>query len=121
LLERIAEAPLQTPPPPAPDATKLLEMAAFYVERRLHPRALEILDEFEDAIGKERAAELREAYSKDWLERLDLFCTYLETDRAILFGQNVLPMTDAERLAIRIPYPCEPAALAKVAEFFKNR
>jgi hypothetical protein len=64
---------------------------------------------------------LREAYSKDWLERLDLFCTYLETDRAILFGQNVLPMTDAERLAIRIPYPCEPAALAKVAEFFKNR
>ncbi len=103
-------------PAAKPNSMKLIEIAETYAEQNMHPRAIELVQRFQQTIGDE--AKLLEAkYQKDWQELVRRYVDH--ADRAVLFGQEVYSKEKGYNFAIKIPPPCSPEAMEEIRKAFK--
>ena len=110
------EIPEQAPEP-VPDSENLQVIARLYAESNMHPRAIALIEKYRDVIGKEEADKLDAKYKKEWLERLDSYA-FGEEDACFLFGQDILPLSEKERLEIKIPPLCSEKAIKIAHDYF---
>jgi len=115
LLEKMRNPEAKQDVEPQPEALQTKQICQLYVERKMHPRALLLLEQYRGIIGAGEADRLGNEYKKAWTELIKPY--FADKEKRMLFGQVV---SVAEIGTMKVRPPCQTEALEEAAATVKE-
>jgi len=107
---------------PEPNETELAQslehIARLYSEVNLHPRSIEIVENYSSIIGENKTQTIKDDLTEKWQVLLDEYCA-MKMGKVILFGTDILPSRN--RLSLKIPKVCNEENLKEAKGFIEKQ